>query len=113
VFEDLAREHARRLAARGALPRDLVIGRWWTVKGEPCELDVLGLRGARTVLLGEARWQARPLGTRELAQLQRKAARTPHTVELPIFALWGRGGVDPRIRSEQVLGFDPAAMLHP
>lgn len=111
VFEDAARAHARRLAARGELPPDLVIDRWWAASGEPCEIDVLGLRRARTVLLGEARWQARPLGARDLAQLQRKAVRAPGTVDLPIFALWGRGGVDDRIRSDDVLGFDPADML--
>ncbi len=111
VFEDAARAHARRLALRGELPQDLVIDRWWAASGEPCEIDVLGLRGARTVLLGEARWQARPLGARDLAQLQRKAARVPRAVELPIFALWGRGGVENRIRSADVLGFDPSDVL--
>ncbi len=113
VFEDLARSHARRLAARGELPSDLVIDRWWASSGEPCEVDVVGLRGARTALLGEARWQARPLGVRDLAQLQRKAARVPRAVELPTFALWGRGGVEDRIRSANVLGFDPHDMLSP
>lgn len=111
VFEDAARAHARRLAARGELPRDLVIDRWWATGGEPCEIDVLGLRGARTVLLGEARWQARPLGARDLAQLQRKAARAPRAVDMPIFALWGRGGVEDRIRSADVRGFGPADVL--
>ncbi|HEY5344506.1 MAG TPA: ATP-binding protein [Solirubrobacteraceae bacterium] len=111
VFEDAARTHARRLVLRGELPQDMVIDRWWAASGEPCEIDVLGLCGARTVLLGEARWQARPLGARDLAQLQRKAARAPRAVELPIFALWGRGGVENRIRSAGVLGFDPSDVL--
>lgn len=111
VFEDAARAHARRLAVRGELPQDLVIDRWWAASGEPCEIDVLGLRGARTVLLGEARWQARPLGARDLVQLQRKAARAPHAVESPIFALWCRGGVEHRICSAGVLGFDPSDVL--
>jgi hypothetical protein len=111
VFEDAARTHAIRMAARGELPRDLVIGRWWAGSGEPCEIDVIGLRGAHTVLLGEARWQKRPLGASDLARLQRKAARSPRTVALPIFALWGRGGVEPGIRSKHVLGFSPADML--
>lgn len=113
VFEDLARLHARRLALSGALPSDLVIDRWWASSGEPCEVDVLGLRGARTALLGEARWQTRPLGARDLAQLRRKAARAPRAVESPIFALWGRGGVEDGIRSADVFGFDPQDMLSP
>jgi len=111
VFEDLARLHARRLAARGELPSDLVIDRWWASSGEPCEVDVVGLRGARSVLVGEARWQARPLGSRDLAQLRRKAMRVPRAVELPTFALWGRGGVEDRILAADVLGFDPQDML--
>jgi len=111
VFEDAARAHARRLTASGELPPDLVIDRWWASSGEPCEIDVLGLRGARTVLLGEARWQARPLGARDLSGLQRKAARAARAVELPIFALWGRGGVENRIRSAGVLGFGPSDVL--
>ncbi len=111
VFEDLARLHARRLAVGGELSSDLVIDRWWASSGEPCEVDVLGLRGARTALLGEARWQTRPLGARDLAQLRRKAAHVPRAVESPIFALWGRGGVEDSIRSADVLGFDPQDML--
>ena len=55
VFEDLARAHAQRFVARGDLPHDLVIGRWWATPGAPCEVDVLGLRGRRTALVGEAR----------------------------------------------------------
>ena len=111
VFEDLARIHARRLAARGELPGDLVIDRWWASSGASCEIDVVGLRGARTTLLGEARWQSRPLGVRDLAQLQRKALRVPKVVETPTFVLWGRGGVEADIRSARVLGFDPRDML--
>jgi len=113
VFEDVARAHARRLATRGELPSDLVIDRWWATSGEPCEVDVLGLRGTRSLLLGEARWQSRPLGARELAQLQAKAARVPRVVESPIFALWGRGGIADAIRSKTVLGFDAHDMLTP
>ena len=113
VFEDVARAHARALATRGELPSDLVIDRWWATSGEPCEVDVLGIRGTRSQLLGEARWQSRPLGARELAQLQAKASRVPRAVESPIFALWGRRGIDDAIRSKTVLGFDAHDMLTP
>jgi len=111
VFEDAARAHARRLVAAGELPEGLVVDRWWAVSGEPCEVDVLGLEGTRTVLLGEARWQARALGARDLAELQRKLARVPRPVKLPLFALWGRGGVDPDLRSPRVLCFEPRDVL--
>jgi len=113
VFEDVARAHARRLATRGVLPSDLVIDRWWATSGEPCEVDVLGTRGTRSLLLGEARWQSRPLRARDLAQLQAKAVRVPRAVQSPIFALWGREGIDNAIRSKNVLGFDAHDMLTP
>jgi AAA+ ATPase superfamily predicted ATPase len=111
AFEDFARAHARRLVASGALPGDLVVGRWWATTGEPCEIDVLGLRGGRTALVGEARWQAAPLGQREIEQLRRKSARAPHPVDAPVFAFWGRGGITEEARRAGALGFDPAAML--
>ncbi len=111
VFEDAARAHARRLVERDELPRELVVDRWWATSGEPCEVDVLGLLGTRTALLGEARWQSRPLNGRDLARLQHKALRAPRPVDSPTFALWGRGGVAAEIRSERVLGFTPADML--
>jgi len=111
VFEDLARAHAQRLVARGELPEDLVVGRWWAVGGEPCEVDVLGLRGRRTALLGEARWQRAPLGRRDLEQLQRKAARVPGPLDGPVYALWGRAGVTDDVRRAGARGYDLEAML--
>jgi len=113
VFEETARAHARRLVKRGELPEDLVVGRWWAVRGEPCEVDVLGLEETGTVLLGEARWQARPLGRRELARLRGKLTRVPRPVPEPIFALWGRGGVDENVTREGALGFSARDMLAP
>ena len=83
AFEEVARAHARRLVARGEFPEDLVIGRWWAASGPACEVDVLGLRGPRTALLGEARWQADPLGLPALEQLRRKAARVPSRSRRP------------------------------
>lgn len=40
---------------------------------------MLGLRGARTQLVGEARWQARPINLRDLHGLQMRALRTAET----------------------------------
>ena len=56
VFEEGARSHAQRAVAGGLLPPDIVIGRWWSTGREPTEIDVLGLRGNRSALVGEARW---------------------------------------------------------
>lgn len=111
VFEELARDHARRLVAAGELPDDIVVGRWWTTSGPSVEVDVLGMRGTRSVLLGEARWQSRPLGQRDVAQLIAKAAAVPRPSTKPLFVLWGRGGLDRAARSDRVLGYDLADML--
>ncbi len=111
VFEDVARAHAQRLVATGELPADLVIGRWWAVTGEPCEVDVLGLRGSRTALLGEAKWQAHPLDTRDLEALRRKTPRTPEPIDAPLYLLWGRAGITADVRRAGAQGFDAKAML--
>lgn len=111
VFEEAARTHARRLVARGELPEDLVVGRWWASTGEPCEIDVLGLRGSRAWLLGEARWQSRPLGRRDLERLRRKTVRTPSPVDDPHYAMWSRGGVDKTIASADAMAFTLEQML--
>ncbi|MBI2219170.1 MAG: hypothetical protein HYU51_17955 [Candidatus Rokubacteria bacterium] len=97
VFEEFARAHARRLVARGELAEDLVIGRWWATTRDPCEIDVLGLQGGRTALVGEARWQAAPLGEREVERLRRKSLRAPRPVDAPVCRS-GAARVSPRRR---------------
>jgi hypothetical protein len=111
VFEDMARRHAGRLVARGDLPSDLVVGRWWAVSGETCEIDVLGLQGRRTALVGEARWQAKPLGVPELEALRLKTARAPDPVESPTYAFWGRAGITEEARRAGARGCDLHGML--
>jgi AAA+ ATPase superfamily predicted ATPase len=111
MFEEAARAHARRLVAEGRLPGDLVIGRWWATTGGSCEVDVLGLRGSRTHLLGEARWQERLMGMRELEELRRKASRVPHPDDELLYGLWGRGGVRPEVTRAGALGFNLEAVL--
>jgi hypothetical protein len=110
VFEDLARNHARRLVARSDLPQ-MLIGRWWATRGQPCEIDVLGLEGKRTRLVGEARWQTRPLGRREVTTLLGKLSRTPSPHEDALLGLWGRSGADPAVVGGEVIGFDAAAIV--
>jgi AAA+ ATPase superfamily predicted ATPase len=103
TFEELARSHAGRLVQEGALPEDLVVGRWWAASGQPLEFDVLGLRGSRAMLVGEARWQGRPLGRRDVDALRVHASRLPHLADDPLLAFWSRGGVD--VAAENVLSF--------
>lgn len=111
VFEELARQHAARLVHAGDLPTDIVIGRWWSTTGQPAEVDVLGMRGSRSVLLGEARWQERPLGQRDVAGLLAKVHAVPNPVDEPLLVLWARGGLEPRLHSDTVRGYELDQML--
>jgi len=90
VFESACREHATRLVRDGELPPDLLIGRWW--RDETAEVDVLGLIGDQTALLGECRWQASPLTGRDLTDLQRKIAYIPDPGDDLTLMFWTRGG---------------------
>lgn len=110
VFEELARSHARRLVARGELPSNMIVGRWWTTTGEQVEVDVLGLVERKTKLLGEARWQRKPFGRSDLAELKKKLAWVPDPDSDPVFALWSRGGVGKDL-SQDVLGFGPEDLV--
>src|SRR5438094_7370855 len=61
VFEEIAREHARGLAARGELPADQVAA-WWSPDGAH-EIDLVGLtRGKQVGFVGTVKWSDRPLG---------------------------------------------------
>lgn len=104
VFQDVARNHVRRLAERGEVPDDLVVGRWWSLNRDQ-EVEVLALRDGRALLLGEAQWSERPLTLADLASLQSRVPYVPRPVAQPLFALWGRCGVAPEVRS-YALGFD-------
>jgi uncharacterized protein len=107
VFEAAARLHAQRLVEAGELPEGTVIGRWWL--DETAEVDVLGLAGDRPVLVGEARWQAKPVTERDLAELHRKAQHLPPLADNARFAFWARGGATPALtRHPDVLTLTPA-----
>lgn len=111
VFEQIAREHAVRLARDGTLPSGTLVGEWWTTSGDPCQVDVLGLREHRTVGIGEARWQRQPLGPREVDGLARALRHVPDPVAQPLLLLWGRGGVRPEVAVGHVRGFGLPDML--
>ncbi|MFB6393393.1 ATP-binding protein [Polymorphospora lycopeni] len=111
VFESAAREHAQRLVANGTLPGDTIIGRWW--KDETVEIDVLGLTGDQPALVGECRWQTKPLTQRDLADLRRRAAHLPSPGQAGlIFAFWARGSADESLAAHpEVRTFTPADIL--
>jgi AAA+ ATPase superfamily predicted ATPase len=90
VFESACREHAARLVRDGELPPEMIIGRWW--RDEIAEVDVLGMIGDRTALLGECRWQAGPLTNRDLIDLQRKIAYIPDPGDDLTLMFWSRSG---------------------
>ena len=116
VFEVAARSHAQRLVATGELPTGTVIGRWW--QDETVEIDVLGLAGAGAdgtdgpVLVGEARWQAKPVTERDLTELRRKAHYLPALADGTTFAFWTRGGATPAVSGHpDVRTFTPADLV--
>jgi AAA+ ATPase superfamily predicted ATPase len=112
VFEAAGRDHAQRLVTAGTLPPDTVIGRWW--KDETVEIDVLGLTGQEPVLVGECRWQAKPITQRDLTDLRRKAAYLPPPGPAGLtFAFWSRGGVEEApAKHPDVRTFGPGDILH-
>jgi hypothetical protein len=68
----------------------MVIGRWW--RDETAEVDVLGMIGDKTALLGECRWQATPLTGRDLTELHRKTAYVPDPSDDLTLMFWTRSG---------------------
>lgn len=111
VFEEAARGHAVRLVRSGGLPEDLLVGRWWRLGLDPCEIDVLGLRRGRAALLGQVRWQRRPVAGRDLRELVAKVACAPDPLDDPILAFWSRAGADPEVTAAGARSFDVEAML--
>lgn len=94
VFESACRSHAAGLVRNGVLPADMVIGRWW--RDETAEVDVLGMVGDQTGLLGECRWQAAPLTDRDLTELGRKSAYIPNPADDLRLMFWTRTGMAER-----------------
>lgn len=108
VFESQARLHARRLQSAGQLPESAALGRWWTAASE---IDVLGITGQRSVLIGEAKWQSAPLTPAMLKILQAKRRAAPDPMPDCVFATWSRGGSDDALRAHGVRTFDAADLL--
>lgn len=112
VFEEAARDHARRLAASGVLPKDTLLGRWWRHDhGLDTEIDVLGMQGHKTTLIGGARWSTKPLPLPVLTEMQRWVDRVPSPADEITYVLWSRAGVDPEITKRGVRSFVVADMF--
>lgn len=112
VFEEAARDHARRLVAAGTLPKNTLVGRWWRHDhGLDIEIDVLGIRGHRTTLIGGARWSARPLPLSALTEMQPWVGHVPSPAADILYVLWSRAGVDPEITRRGARSYVVADML--
>lgn len=111
VFEEVAREHARTLAARGELPADQV-GSWWSSDGAH-EVDLVGLvRGKQVGFVGTGKWSDRPLRRDVLANLEGHATALrsvgPSTARL----VYGRRGCAPSLAGEPGVRCFSAADLY-
>jgi hypothetical protein len=83
VFEDIAREHARGLAAAGLIEGAVAdrVEAWWSADGAH-EIDLVGVTGGeagedRVALVGTVKWSARPVARDILANLDAHAAALP------------------------------------
>ncbi len=95
VFEDIAREHARHLAALGDLDADRVDA-WWSADGQH-EIDLVGVSGRGVGFVGEAKWSARPLATSVLARFEAHIAALPGVTTTTPRLLYSRTGCRPRL----------------
>ena len=94
TFEEVCRQAVRTSGSPVTCDR---VGRWWY--GEE-EIDVVGLNeNADTLLLGECKWSAEPVGTGLLAQLEERAPEVRwHGNERTVqYALFSRSGFTERL----------------
>jgi AAA+ ATPase superfamily predicted ATPase len=76
IFEEMAREHARGLAAQGELEAERVDS-WWSTDGAH-EIDLVGVRDRDHIsFVGTVKWSARPLGREVLTNLDDHSAALP------------------------------------
>lgn len=109
VFESEARSHAKRLVMSGYLDPATLIGRWWSTGRSPTEVDVLGVRDGRTVLVGEAKWARGSFDPRWLQRLDELLGVVPQPIDHPVRALWTRGVPHRPVHGVSV--FSPADMV--
>jgi AAA+ ATPase superfamily predicted ATPase len=92
TFEEICREHVWRMELPFTPQR---VGAWWD---RHAEIDVLAIsEAAQSLLIGECKWSAKPVGLNIWADLKRKEARLltrggwPHIT----YALFSRSGFTP------------------
>lgn len=110
VFEDLAREHARMLAAAGELDADRVDG-WWSSDGR-FEIDLVGLSGGEITFVGEAKWSQRAIRRDVLTRLGIHRQGLGRPLASPLRLLYGRTGCLEEVRNEEHVRCFSAADLY-
>ena len=109
VFEELARLHAVRASGAGLLS-EAIIGRWW--RDETVEIDVLGLNQANeAVVVGEAKWQDRPVSSSQVAHLRRAATLHGRLADNVTYAVWSRHNDSTNPQESDVRTFTPDTMF--
>lgn len=110
LFEDVAREHARQLAASGELEADRVSG-WWSADGR-FEIDLVGLSGRQVSFVGEAKWSQRAIRREVLTRLDIHRQGLGRAVTSPLRLLYGRAGCLEEVRNEPHVRCFSAADLY-
>jgi len=91
-WEEMCRDHVRRLAAGGVLPAEVsTVGRWWN-RDNSVEIDVVGLDDRKVVLAGSVKWAA-AAGRVELQRLREAVEALPNRAPHVELALFARGNV--------------------
>lgn len=96
VFEEVARQHLRRLAGIGSIAPLAQVGFWWFAGGD---LDVAGTRGRHLVAAGSAKWTREMMKPGDLADLRRHAAIVAPD-DRPELLLYARSGFDRHLQAE-------------
>jgi AAA+ ATPase superfamily predicted ATPase len=111
VFEDMAREHARSLAAAGEIAADRIEA-WWSADGRH-EIDLVGVAGDGAIsLVGTVKWSARALGRDVLASLDAHAAALPGIRPGTLRLIYGRTGCRQSIAREPLVRCFSAATMY-
>jgi hypothetical protein len=111
TFEEAARQHAVRLVQRGELAGGVVVGRWWTSRGTPVEIDVIGLAGKRTVLAGEVSWSREPVVPRDVRALRDKLQSAPDPLPTAELWFWRRGALSEAGQAQGVHRYGPEDVI--
>ncbi|MHB8892918.1 MAG: ATP-binding protein [Candidatus Limnocylindrales bacterium] len=90
TFEEIARQHLRRLAGTGEVGPFTNVGFWWFNGGD---IDAAALAGLRLVAAGTAKWTRDHLKPADLADLRRDCATVAPGDQPRLFA-YSRSGFD-------------------